>query len=554
MRNAHKLSLGIALLIAFYSVIFMILMRYEGQLQSTNLITAVYWVMTTITTLGYGDIVFRSQIGRLFSIFVVLSGIFILWAVVLPLMITPRIENLVRTAPSSAPKRPEGHIIISGYSPIVETLTDRLSLLEIPYLIIERREDVAKTIFKSYPTLWGNPSERGVLKRANLSAARLLIANESNELNSEVIMTVREVSEIDVIAIADDLTLSRFLSYAGASRIISPKTLLGTFIAQITSPPKKNSFPGAIQLFGDLRLVELPINPVSELTRKKMTVGSTKFTGANIVGIWRRGSFLPCPGPDEVIQSNSVLMAVGDIEQLSRIRDLTLGPRKEGPLIILGYGDVGRRVAKVLADCGIRPLIVDRHELKDMPFRHITGDATQESNLIEAGIKEAVGVLILLNRDSDAIYATLQAKNLNPNAFVVVRANRVKSVERIYRAGADYVAAVPIVASHMLAKIVQDEQEELDLLYEDLELKHLKITRRSNLVGVSLGDMNLPDRFGVRVVALQREGIATAALDRETVIEEGDELALIGSPEGLEAFNQAYDRRPSLKKMLKFPR
>lgn len=554
MRKALKLSLGISLLVVFYSVIFVALMRYEGQTQNANPFAALYWVVITITTLGYGDIVFKSQIGRLFSIFVALSGVSILWAIVLPLMITPKIENLVRATPSSAPKRPEGHIIISGYSPMVETLTERLSLLGIPFIIIERSQEVARTIYKSYPTLWGDPSERGVLMRANIRASRLLIANENDELNAEVILTVREISEIDIIAIVDDLTRSRFLCYAGASRIISPKTLLGTFIAQITSPPKRNTFPGAIQLFGDLRLVELPIYPGSELMKGKMTVGSTKFTGANIVGIWRRGVFLPSPGPDEVIQSNSVLMAVGDSEQLSHIRDLTLGLRKEGPLIILGYGDVGKRVAKVLADCGISPLIVDRHELKAIPFKHIMGDATLEANLIGAGIKEAVAILILLNKDSDAIYATLLAKNLNPSAFVVVRANRVKSVEKIYKAGADYVASVPIVASHMLAKIVQDEEEELDLLYEDLELKHLKVTTRSSIIGTSLGDMDLPGRFGVRVVAIERADMATAALNHETIIEAGDDLALIGSPEGIEAFNQAYDRRPALKKMLKFPR
>ena len=77
---------------------------------------------------------------------------------------------------------------------------------------------------------------------------------------------------------------------------------------------------------------------------------------------------------------------------------------------------------------------------------------------MKARIKEAVSILIMLNQDSDAIYATLLAKNLNPDAFVVVRANRLKSAEKIYRAGADYVASVPIVASHMLAKIIQGKR------------------------------------------------------------------------------------------------
>ncbi len=529
----------------------MLLMEYEGQSQNVNPVTAFYWVVATITTLGYGDIVFHSPLGHLFSIIVVFSGLAFLWAVVIPLVITPRLETIIKASPSSAPERMADHIIISGYNPMVETLTERLSLLKVPFLIIERSQEVARSIFQKYPVIYGDPSERDVLYRANVSSARLFIANETEELNADVILTTREISDIEIIALVDDLARSRILSYAGASRIISPKTLLGTFIAQITAPPKKNVFPGAIQLFGDLKLAELPIYPGAELIGKSLQEESIKITGACVVGIWQRGAFVPNPGPDEVIQSNSVLMVVGDLEQLSHIRDLTMGGRKEGPLIILGYGDVGRRVAKVLGESGINPLIVDRRDLEAIPFEHITGDATMEVNLIGAGIKRAVGVLILLNKDSDVIYATLLAKNLNPNAFLVARANWVRSAEKIYRAGADYVASVPIVASHMLAKIVQEEEEELALLYEDLELKIIKVGKKCRLVGKTLMEIDLPGRFGCRAVAMQRGDQANTKLDRDIVIKSGDVIALIGNPKGIEAFSHTYKRRPMLKRLLR---
>jgi voltage-gated potassium channel len=243
----------------------MLLMKYEGQSQNINPITAFYWVISTITTLGYGDIVFHSPIGHLFSIVVVFSGLAILWAVIIPLGITPRLDKIIKASPSSAPEKMTDHIIISGYNPIVETLTERLSLLEVPFLIIERSQDVARSIYQKYPVIFGDHSERDVLSRANISSARLFIANEKEELNADVILTLREISDVEIIALVDDLARSRFLSYAGASRIISPKTLLGTFIAQITAPPRKDIFPGAIQLFGDLKLAELPIYRGSRL-------------------------------------------------------------------------------------------------------------------------------------------------------------------------------------------------------------------------------------------------------------------------------------------------
>ena len=65
----------------------------------------------------------------------------------------------------------------------------------------------------------------------------------------------------------------------------------------------------------------------------------------------------------------------------------------------------------------------------------------------------------------------------------MARANRAMSAEKIYRAGADYVASVPIVASHMLTKIAQSHEEELTMIYEELELIRLRVKRWSGLDG-----------------------------------------------------------------------
>lgn len=520
------------------------LMFYEGQKQNVDPITALYWVVVTITTLGYGDIVFHSGAGRLFTIIVSISGLFILWAVVLPFEVAPRIERLAKVIPTAAPPKMTNHIIICGYNSIVESLTERLTMLKMPFLILERSEEKARRIYQKYPTVLGDPTDHEVLVNANLEHARLFIANETEELNAEVIMAVRDISDIEVIALVDDLARCQIISYAGASRAISPKTLLGNFIAQIAVPSKRQILPGAIPLFGDLLLAELPIYPWSELIGKSLNFGLLKETGACIVGIWQKGVFKPNPEPEDAIQLNSVLMAVGDKDQLSRIKDLTIGSQREGPIIIIGHGDVGRQVARAIYKSGISPTVIDLRDLGDRPFNHVTGDGTSEEALVQAGIKDAVGTLVMLDKDPDVIYSTLLIRNLNPNTFIVARANHIKSAEKIYRAGADYVVSVPIIASHMLAKIAQGEDEKLDLLYEDLEVKIFEVHKGSGLERKTLGSIGIPERFGCGIVAIERDGRANPGIDINAVLKQGDSVAAIGRPEGIEAFARECNRKP----------
>ena len=538
MRRVLCYALATIFLVALYATIFMELMAREGQTGNADPVTAVYWVVTTMTTVGYGDVVFENLPGRVFSAVVGLSGIFILFAVLLPVIVTPWLESLNRELPSKAPPKMKGHIIICGYNPIVEALAENFRRQKLPFLVIERSEETARKISKRYQVLWGDPAERDTLASANIGSASLLIANERDERNADISLTAREISGVEVVALAEDLARARFLSYAGASRVISPKALLGSFVAQITSPPRKGVFPGAIKLFGSL-MVPLPIYQGSPLIGKVVHDPALSETGAKVVGMWQKGRFVSIP-KDEVVSSHSVLMAVGEREGLDRLRELTMGPPRTGPLIVIGYGDVGRRIVAALTERGVSPSVVDRRELDDAPFRSIVGDGTSEEVLVESGVKDAAGVLIMLNDDSDVVFATLLARNLNGEAFIVARANHLSSAEKIYRAGADYVASVPIVASSMLARIAQRQEEEFTMIYEELEMTRFRVGFGSRLAGKRLSELNLPERFGCTVVAIEREEECLFSIGPETVLKRGDLLAILGSFEGIEKFGRRY--------------
>jgi Trk K+ transport system NAD-binding subunit len=190
-------------------------------------------------------------------------------------------------------------------------------------------------------------------------------------------------------------------------------------------------------------------------------------------------------------------------------------------------------------------VIIDRRDLGELPLVHITGDGTSEEVLLKAGIKDAVGVLVMLPGDADVIYSTLHIRNLNPNAYIVARANHARSAKKIYRAGADYVASVPVVAGHMLAKMALGEEEELTLLYEDMELKLFKIHRGSSLIGKKIGKIDPNGIFGCGIAAIERDGTPVTQIDSNLILKPEDLIALIGSPTSIDAFI-AYNVRKNL--------
>ena len=75
-RNIRSLISFIAILLLFiilYSVLFHLIMQLEGR--DFTWVTGLYWTLTVMSTLGFGDITFTSDLGRIFSIVVLLSGI-----------------------------------------------------------------------------------------------------------------------------------------------------------------------------------------------------------------------------------------------------------------------------------------------------------------------------------------------------------------------------------------------------------------------------------------------------------------------------------------------
>ncbi|MHC1595368.1 MAG: potassium channel family protein [Candidatus Syntropharchaeales archaeon] len=216
--------------------------------------------------------------------------------------------------------------------------------------------------------------------------------------------------------------------------------------------------------------------------------------------------------------------------------------------ILIGYGDVGRAAVEALhGEIDLVIVDVDEERVKKSKIPYIIGDSTEEETLELAGIRDARMVMILLNNDMNVVFTTLLARNMNPHAVIFSRANTVEAIDQIYRAGADFVAALPIMAGQLLARLVTGEGELKDVvkLCEGIEILKQEIKDGSMLAGCTLADLDIRLKTGCTVIGIKRGDDVIADVNASTKIEAGDVIAVIGHEQQVERFKELFGERSS---------
>jgi len=220
----------------------------------------------------------------------------------------------------------------------------------------------------------------------------------------------------------------------------------------------------------------------------------------------------------------------------------------KGHLVVLGYGDVGKSIVNILSGGPFRFVVVDSNEkvFENVDFEHLVGNGADEEVLIAAGIKTASFEFVALNDDTNVIFATLISRSLNPEITIVARANSVKSIDKIYKAGADYVGSLSIVAGQMLAKITANcmgkscRVDEDIMLYEGIEIEKYHIDKGSFFDRKSIEELDLGKKIGCTVIGIERGGLVTTFINKQTVLRAGDIIAVVGSSKQISEFKEKY--------------
>ena len=119
-------------------------------------------------------------------------------------------------------------------------------------------------------------------------------------------------------------------------------------------------------------------------------------------------------------------------------------PEDVGQVIVVGYGPVGRTLVRLLLENDIQPAIIELNletvrRLRDEGLTAVYGDATHKETLLAAGVERAVAVLLTSSGMHGSEETIRIARELNPNVRVVTRANYLREVPTLSKAGADAV-------------------------------------------------------------------------------------------------------------------
>ncbi len=220
-----------------------------------------------------------------------------------------------------------------------------------------------------------------------------------------------------------------------------------------------------------------------------------------------------------------------------RVRRAVTGlsqPEKyEDHVILCGSGDLAEIVAKELRLNNVDYVRVSREEIPGQT-RLIVGDPGDEGILKRAGIMNAVSLVVLLE-DREEFFVTLEAKRLRPDLRVVTAVEDPENKTRLEEVGADLVVACDTLSARLLAMASERHFSmgffDTDISPRPIALSEISIPEGSPVVGKTLAELSIPERFGLSVVALTRGKKLEPNPDPFQELEAGGQIVVFGEKE-----------------------
>ena len=288
-----------------------------------------YMVVTTLTTIGYQEVHPLSHAGRVFNVFVILFGVSLLLlgvGLLSQALLEFELQSFFgRRRMEREIGRLDGHFIICGMGRVGRSVARELARKPVPFVIIENAE-AKRERFSSENWLVhaGDATQESTLRLVQIERARgLIAATTTDATNLYIVLTARGLNpQLKIIARASEDTAEKHLLTAGADSVGSPYAVAGQRIAQSLLRPHVVSFldTATTHLGMDLEIGEIHITAESRFAGKTLETSRIRQDrGVIVLAIKRREGMRFNPAPDERIEAEDCLIAMGEPAQLREL-------------------------------------------------------------------------------------------------------------------------------------------------------------------------------------------------------------------------------------------
>jgi len=544
VKRSHKrlltLMLAITAVLLAAALLYMVGMRHlEGK--PRGFLQSLEWAAETLSTTGYGyDSSWKHPLMVLLVVSVQFLGVFLVF-LIFPIYLIPFLEERFETRLPADCKEARDHVLIYRNGAAVFSLIEELKLAAVTPVIIEEDEAEARRVLEAGTRVVCGSLEGRVMERVALANARALILNDSDHRNAATAITARQLGFTGSILALIETPLHRQPTIlAGASAAYTPRHVLGAALAARASRKVSPAVASVQKLGHKLQISEALIPPGSPLAGKTLAeakIGSEM--SVTVIGQWVGGRLIAPPSPDMRVEPRGILIVAGSPENIERFIDAcgsSTADHRQGPYVVAGNGEVGRKVAELLRDAGEKVRVISQEAGDGVD---VVGSVLDSTVLKQAGVGDAQAVILALAEDSTTLFATVILKDLAPHVPVIARVNGPENVDRIHSAGADFALSISQVTGQILARKLLGKQS----IALDQSLK-ISMVSSPDLVGKHPADLRIRTRTGCSVVAIERGRTLLVHLDRGFRFEAGDAVYICGSEEAIRVFTNVFRPAP----------
>ena len=218
-------------------------------------------------------------------------------------------------------------------------------------------------------------------------------------------------------------------------------------------------------------------------------------------------------------------------------------------VVVCGFGRIGEDLVEMLKRRGVEFVVVDndpdRYEAGSLAGDlMVFGDATSDAVLLDANLEEASAIVTTLPTDAENVFIALTARNLCPKIQIIATAELPSSCKKLRQAGANKIVMPHRVGAQQMERMISrpSTADLFELVAEatemEMEMDEFLITSSSSLVGKTLGQSGIRDKYDLLVIGIkQHEGKLLFSPPSTHQITIGDTLMVIGP----------YDKIKSLK-------